>query len=335
MSFALPQSFKTTPQEKMVGLFVLFAIAAFIYLGTLKGGLTDIGNTISFTTQVKQSYGITLGAPVKLSGVVIGEVSEISLLRSGKVAISISLPKKYQQLYTTDSTLKIDSQFGFDTMLIGQGMIFQPGKGNKKLKNGDVVFTKEPQTLADLTKEFNLAEISQQMGGILDNVAKITANLAQKENDINRILANSLTLSQSLNKISAKLPQTINNFESLLTQINRNSTPVFKLAEKRLEESQAVLKSSNALMLKLQQLSSKAEPSVDQLPETLNSMNKTLLEVELLTKQLKGLWYLGGKTTALKINKNEMSIPYYNNNESFNDLFSIDSKGEDSEPQQH
>ncbi|PCI62793.1 MAG: hypothetical protein COB35_02530 [Gammaproteobacteria bacterium] len=335
MSFALPQSFKTTPQEKMVGLFVLFAIAAFIYLGTLKGGLTEIGKTLTFTTQVKQSYGITLGAPVKLSGVVIGEVSEISLLKSGKVAISIRLPKKYQQLYTTDSTLKIDSQFGFDTMLIGQGMIFQPGKNNKRLKNGDNVFTKEPQTLADLTKEFNLAEISKQMGGILDNIERITANLAQKENDINNILANSLALSQSLNKTSAKLPQTINKFENLLADIKNNSAPVFKVAEKRLEESKAVLTSSNTLMLELQKLSRKTEPSVEQIPKTLNTLNKTLLEIELLTKQLKGLWYLGGKTTDFNTNTNEILIPYYNNNESFNDLFSIAPKGDDSEPQQN
>jgi len=327
MSFALPQSFKTSPQEKAVGFFIIFAIAALIYLSSLKSDLTAFSKQVNLTTELSQSYGINVGSPVTLSGVTIGEITNIELLISGKVRVTISLPSKYQKLYRVDSTLKIDSQFGFDTLLVGKGVIFSPGKAKELLTNGANIVTIEPTTLSDFTDELNLVEISQKIGLVIDNFEKISANLANKETDINQILSNSNQLTNSLKQSSQQLPATLTNFNSFLANIDKKTTPIFSLLEQRLTESKELIMSSNQLMLELQQLSKKLQPSMTKLPETFEKMNHTLLEIELLTKQLQGLWYLGGEKNRPIAVSDEINIPYYNK-ESLQELLKLEPKGE-------
>ncbi|MBL4940227.1 MAG: MCE family protein [Colwellia sp.] len=327
MSFALPQSFKTSPQEKAVGFFIIFAIAALIYLSSLKSDLTAFSKQVNLTTELSQSYGINVGSPVTLSGVTIGEITNIELLISGKVRVTISLPSKYQKLYRVDSTLKIDSQFGFDTLLVGKGVIFSPGKAKELLTNGANIVTIEPTTLSDFTDELNLVEISQKIGLVIDNFEKISANLANKETDINQILSNSNQLTNSLKQSSQQLPATLTNFNSFLANIDKKTTPIFSLLEQRLTESKELIMSSNQLMLELQQLSKKVQPSMTKLPETFEKMNHTLLEIELLTKQLQGLWYLGGEKNRPIAVSDEINIPYYNK-ESLQELLKLEPKGE-------
>ena len=116
-----------------------------------------------------------------------------------------------------------------------------------------------------------------------------------------------------------------------MTTIEQKATPIFKLLQQRLVESRQVLSSSDQLMSQLAKLSNKTEPSVEKLPEVLEKMDRSLLAIELLTKQLQGLWYLGGKSTDLQPATDETQIPYYNNKESLKDLLSNEQKGDLSE----
>jgi len=328
MSFSLPQTFKTSPQEKLVGLFIIFAFLAFIYLTTLKNGLTIENQYLEFKTQVKQSFGITLGAPVKLAGVDIGKVSKIELLTTGKVQISISLPSKYKDLYKSDSYLKIDSQLGFDTMLIGQGMIFIPGDELNQLEPGAFVHTQEPQSLADLTKEFNVVESSKKIGNIISNIDGITSNLTGKEQQINSILTNIDKLSKSLLHTSNQINKTIITFDKRLINLDNKITPVITLMALRLTESEQMIKSSTDLINELTKITKNVEPSLMVLPNTIKQLDNTLLEMELLTKKIKNSWILGGKAVTKTKKQDESSIPYYNNRESLKDLLKTPIQGD-------
>lgn len=326
MSFALPQSFKTTPQEKVVGFFIVFAIAAFIYLSSLTNELTSFSKPVKLTTELAQSYGINIGSPVTLSGVTIGEISNVELLTSGRVKVMISLPAKYNNLYRVDSTLKIDSQFGFDTLLAGKGVIFNPGQSNDFLNSGDHIVTIEPKLLSDLTSELNLVEISKKAGLVIEHFEKISANLANKESDINQILTNSNELTNSLNQTSKQIPSTLITVNKFFEMIDIKTTPIFSLLEQRLAESKNLIMSSNQLMLELQQVSQKLEPNIGKLPGTFDKINSSLIEIELLTKQLQGLWYLGGKSNQPSAIRDDINILY--NNDSLQELLKLEPKGE-------
>jgi len=327
MSFALPQSFKTSPQEKVVGFFIVFAIVTFIYLSSLKSELTAFSKPVNLTTELNQSYGINTGSPVILSGVTIGEVSDVELLTSGKVKVIISLLVKYKELYRDDSTLKIDSQFGFNTLLVGKGMIFNPGKSKELFSRDDSIVTIEPKTLMDLTNELNVVEISKTVERVFDHFEKILFNLVEKENDINQILSNSNQLTSSLKNTSEKLPLILTNFNDFIKIIDKKSTPIFSLLEQRLKESKKLIVSSNQLMLELQKLNKKVQPNIDKLPETFEKINNTLLEIESLTKQLQNLWYLGGKDNYSPTYNDGINIKY-NDKELLQELFKLKPKGE-------
>ena len=331
MSFSLPQSFQTSPQEKLVGLFIIFAFSAFIYLSTIKNGLITQEQFLEFKTKVKQSFGITLGAPVKLAGVDIGKVTHINLLTTGQVEISISLPSKYKNLYKTDSYLKIDSQLGFDTMLIGQGMIFIPGTQLTILKDGQFINTKEPQSLADLTKEFNVAESSKKIGNIIANIGDITTNLVEQKQHINSILVNVDTLTASLIKTSSQIDSSIKTFDTKLMEISDKISPVISLMELRLLDSEETLKSTSEFINELKLLSREIQPSITKVPTTLNQLDNTLLEIELLSKKIKNSWILGSNPMKNVKKQDGSEIPYYNNKESLKDLLKSPIQGEFSE----
>jgi ABC-type transporter Mla subunit MlaD len=327
MSFSLPQTFKTSPQEKLVGLFIVFAFSAFIYLSTIKNGLITEEQSLEFKTNVKQSFGITLGAPVKLAGVDIGKVSKITLLPNGKVEISISLPNKYENLYKTDSYLRIDSQLGFDTMLIGQGMIFIPGHESQTLKSGAFINTKEPQSLSDLTKEFNVAESSKKIGHIIANVDDITSNLVQQKKHINSLINNVDKLTASLIKTSEQINTSMKLFDNKLIALDDKITPVISLMELRLIDSEKTLKSTTQFMSQLKQLTRAAEPSIRSVPATLNQLDNTLLEFEILAKKIQNSWILGSNPVKNTKKQDVSTIPYYNNRESLKDLLKIPTQG--------
>ncbi|MBU2970584.1 MCE family protein [Pseudoalteromonas sp. C2R02] len=331
MSFSLPQSFKTSPQEKLVGLFIIFAFSAFIYLSTIKNGLITPEQYLEFKTNVKQSFGITLGAPVKLAGVDIGKVTSINLLKTGQVEISISLPSKYENLYKSDSYLKIDSQLGFDTMLIGQGMIFIPGTQLNILKDGEFINTKEPQSLADLTKEFNVAESSKKIGKIIANIDNLTSNLVEQKQHINSILINVDTLITSLIKTSVQIDSSIETFDTKLIEISDKISPVISLMELRLVDSEKTFKSTTEFINELKLLSREIKPSIKKVPTTLNQLDNTLLEIELLSKKIKNSWILGSNPMKNVKKQDGSAIPYYNNKESVKDLLKTPIQGEISE----
>jgi len=327
MSFSLPQTFKTSPQEKLVGLFIFFAFSAFIYLSTIKNGLIAEEQSLEFKTNVKQSFGITLGAPVKLAGVDIGKVSKITLLTTGIVEISISVPNKYKNLYKTDSYLKIDSQLGFDTMLIGQGMIFIPGTEFKTLKSGAFINTKEPQSLADLTKEFNVAESSKKIGNIITNIDDITSNLAQQKQHINSLINNVDMLTASLIKTSEQINTSMQLFDSKLIDLDKKITPVISLMELRLIDSKETLKSTSQFISELKQLTRAAQPSIRAVPASLNQLDNTLLQIELLSKKIQNSWILGSNPVNSTKKQDVSTIPYYNNRESLKDLLKNSTQG--------
>jgi phospholipid/cholesterol/gamma-HCH transport system substrate-binding protein len=326
MSFSLPQSFKTTPQEKLVGLFIIFAISAFIYLSTLKSSLKDNQPSIILHTEIKQSYGMTPGAPIKLAGVDIGEVINVDLLVSGVVSITVSLPAKYANLYTSDSTLKIDSQFGFDSVLTGQGMLFVPGEEHTLLLSEANIKTQEPQSLADLTKEFNLTQLSENIGNVVDNLNQITTNIANKEDNINSLLSNVETLTGSLNSTVNQLPQTLHQLDTLISSLNNQVLPIFDKLDSRLIQSENLINSTDELMQQLQYIAVSTQPIITQVPSTLTQVDKSLSEVKLLTQQLRSLWYLGGKDNQVIKKTNEINIPYYNNTEVIKELLNDNNK---------
>jgi phospholipid/cholesterol/gamma-HCH transport system substrate-binding protein len=120
--------------EFIVGLFILIAIIAFVFLAFKVSGLTSYSTSDSYdiTASFQNIGDLKVRAPVTIAGVSIGEVTDISLNPTTYEAIvSMNLARKDK--IPEDSTANI-----YTAGLIGSNYIsITPGFSETNLKNGE------------------------------------------------------------------------------------------------------------------------------------------------------------------------------------------------------
>jgi phospholipid/cholesterol/gamma-HCH transport system substrate-binding protein len=122
--------------ETYVGLFMLLAIASLVFLAIKVSGLTDSSYASSYTvTAPFDTIGsLKIRAPVKIAGVAVGRVTNISLDKETyRATVTMELSSDVQ--VSTDSNASI-----YTEGLLGSNYInLSPGYGETMLKNGDVI----------------------------------------------------------------------------------------------------------------------------------------------------------------------------------------------------
>lgn len=157
---------KFSKTEFLVGLFILAGVAAVLALALQVAGISfkSEGDTYTIRAHFDNIGGLKIRSPVKVGGVVIGRVSDISLDPQSKV------PLVTMQLQTSAGEFSETSSLSILTSgLLGEQYIgLAPGfsdeeMGTGLLKEGDLVEdTKSAIVLEDLIGKFLY---SQSEGG--------------------------------------------------------------------------------------------------------------------------------------------------------------------------
>jgi len=144
--------------EFLVGCFMLAGIFAGVMLALQVAGLTfgNKGSTYSLYASFDNIGGLKVRSPVKIGGVVIGRVSDISIdAKSFTPKVEMQIEENYNQLSDTSTAAILTSG------LLGEQYIgITPGfsdeeMGTEILKNGDAISdTKSALVLEDLIGKF-------------------------------------------------------------------------------------------------------------------------------------------------------------------------------------
>jgi len=139
--------------ESFVGLFILAAFAALIILAFKVSGLTSFFREEAYTVTAyfDDIGGLKLKAPVKVGGVIIGEVAGVSLDPSSfKAIVQLSIYKKFNDI-PSDSSASI-----LTAGLLGDNYIeLTPMYSQTVLKNGSVIeYTHSAMILERLIGQF-------------------------------------------------------------------------------------------------------------------------------------------------------------------------------------
>jgi phospholipid/cholesterol/gamma-HCH transport system substrate-binding protein len=139
--------------ESFVGLFIIAAIIALVILAFKVSGLTSFFREegYSVTAYFDDIGGLKLRAPVKVGGVVIGEVTTISLDPSTfKAAVILHINNKFSDI-PSDSSASI-----LTSGLLGDNYIeLTPMYSQNVLKNGSVIeYTHSAMILERLIGQF-------------------------------------------------------------------------------------------------------------------------------------------------------------------------------------
>ena len=146
---------QTIKYEFWVGLFLLLGIAALVFLGLRVANVQGFGETKSYTVTATFDNigGLKVRAPLKLGGVVIGRVSDITLdEKSYLPKVSIAINEEYKEI-PENSSLSIKTS-GLGEQYIALTMGFDDGE-TAMLKNGSQIQdTKSAMVLEDLIGQF-------------------------------------------------------------------------------------------------------------------------------------------------------------------------------------
>ena len=147
---------QTIKYEFWVGLFLLLGIAALVFLGLRVANVQGFGATKSYTVTatVDNIGGLKVRAPLKLGGVVIGRVSDITLdEKSYLPKVSIAINEEYKEI-PENSSLSIKTSGLLGEQYIALTMGFDDGE-TAMLKNGSQIQdTKSAMVLEDLIGQF-------------------------------------------------------------------------------------------------------------------------------------------------------------------------------------
>lgn len=148
---------QTAKYEFGVGLFLLLAIGAFVFLGLKVANVQSFSQAKSY--QVNAIFdnigGLKVRAPLKVGGVVIGRVTDIELDPQTYLPIvKIAIDEKYNEI-PDNSSLSIKTSGLLGEQYIALSVGFDDGETTKMLKEGSkIVDTKSAMVLEDLVGQF-------------------------------------------------------------------------------------------------------------------------------------------------------------------------------------
>ncbi len=138
--------------EIMVGVFVLLGFIALFLLALNISNVSSLGANNGYTVRVyfDNIGGLRTRAPISMSGVKIGRVSQIAYNQQrGQAEVSMTIEPQYQ--LSIDTTASI-----YTAGLLGEQYIsLEPGAEDEVLKSGDMItLTQSAMVLEEIIGKF-------------------------------------------------------------------------------------------------------------------------------------------------------------------------------------
>ncbi|OCQ52389.1 putative phospholipid ABC transporter-binding protein MlaD [Photorhabdus australis subsp. thailandensis] len=166
--------------EIWVGFFILIALAAIVFLCLKVADIKSVGSqpTYRLYATFDNIGGLKERSPVKIGGVVIGRVVNISLdEKTYTPQVALDIMKQYNRIPDT-SSLSIRTSGLLGEQYIALNMGFEdPDMGTSILKDGDrVQDTKSAMVLEDMIGQFLYKSGDNSQGGAEHTSAPTASN---------------------------------------------------------------------------------------------------------------------------------------------------------------
>ncbi len=223
------------PLVKMI-VFAAVTITLTALLG-LTIANTTVGPTTGYTARFTDATGLNVGDDVRMSGVRIGQVSDISVAENKYADVRFDIEASRQLPRTITATIKYRNLIGQRYVSLGIGS----GDTNAVLRAGDMIPLNHTQPALNLTQLFNgfqplfqalkpedvnklageLIQVLQGEGGTIDSVLAHTASLAStvasKDEVIGKVIDNLNTVLDTVNKRTTEVSGLIDQLQQLAT----------------------------------------------------------------------------------------------------------------------
>jgi phospholipid/cholesterol/gamma-HCH transport system substrate-binding protein len=170
-----------------LGIFVTVGIAVLILAIYFIGEKQQLfRSTFRLTGVFKDVGGLQIGNNVRLSGITIGTVENVSLISDTSVRVEVLIDETTRKFIKKDAVASI----GSEGLMGNKVLVIIPGTGSQKtIENNDVIATSRPVELDEIMKSLKTTIDNTSL--ITDDLAKITTNISSGKGTIGRLMMDS------------------------------------------------------------------------------------------------------------------------------------------------
>ncbi len=267
-------------QERLVGAFVLAALAVLIGLIVAKGQSTNLfEERITYHGRVKNAQGVSTETPVKVSGIEVGRVSGLEISDDNRIEIEFFVYERFRDLIRQDSRASLGklSMLGNATLNISTGSPDKP-----VLPEGETIPIAEPQSIDDLIAE--ASPVVERMRRAIEDVTEIIAavdadDVSQASDDLAAAAANARAMTEKIRSGEGAIGKVVydETFERRLSQTLAGLSESATLAEARIRRLGPILTDAEATVATLERTSKRLPELVAEVDKLVHDLDKTAI----------------------------------------------------------
>jgi phospholipid/cholesterol/gamma-HCH transport system substrate-binding protein len=267
-----------------VGLFVLIPlllIPALLFYSIMRSD--PFKKRLQFHTTYDQNIGIVKGNRVSISGMPIGSVKKISLIREGCIDVIFEVDPEYHTFVKKDSKAMLNQK----NLVVGDWEIQVTGGSDSAriADNGDTL-------VGDYS--FRIDKLTGQITGMVDQVERIISQIGSGKGNIGKLLTDDTLfndvqrIARNVNGITVQSTRMIKQVDSLLSALNKTGVMSLGLADTVASLMAMVQKSLVDVAVitdNVKKVSGNFMPMLDQVQDNLN-------QAEIMMRGLQKNWLM-------------------------------------------
>jgi phospholipid/cholesterol/gamma-HCH transport system substrate-binding protein len=313
-------------RERMVGVFVFFAVVLFAVLIVVGGKSQHLfEKRVTFYIDVHSSEGISPGNVVKILGSDVGQVVDLWLVRGRKIRVEIEVYERRHNLVRADAEATVNRLTGIGNALIE----IEPGSVDQPvLADGSIIPVHETPSLNELV--LGIARIIESADKtFMTKIEAILPDLEQTVGDAQKIIAQIATghgtvgaavfdqdVEQDLKRVVKSGAEILQEADGLLRVVRQrfiDLEPVIANAALVTDDVHRVTKSLPEMVVELKKtivLTNAAMTLVNEelrdLPGLTLELRRTLARADRLLQSTQNIWPL---STAVPEHESRKLIP--------------------------
>ncbi|MGD0038562.1 MAG: MlaD family protein [Bacteroidota bacterium] len=228
---------KDTSNKIRLGIFISLGIAIFIV------GIYFVGerqqlfrSTFRVSGIFKDVAGLQAGNNVRLSGINVGTVDNISIVSDTSIRVEILIDESTRKFIKKDAVATI----GSDGLMGNKILIINPGTGGKmEIENNNIVQTIQPINMDDIL--ISLKASIDNTSNITSNLSKITGSIQSGKGTIGKLLMDQ-SLAQNFDSSIVNLKHGSEGLRNLMDSAKSSFTQNFDSTFVNLKEGSAGFK---------------------------------------------------------------------------------------------
>jgi len=175
---------KNVNHKIRLGMFITLGIAVFILAIYFIGEKQQLfRSTFRLSGEFKDVAGLQAGNNVRLSGINVGTVENVSIVSDTSVKVVILIDESTRKFIKKDAIASI----GSEGLMGNKVLIISPGTGGKMvIENNDIIATSQPTDIDEIMK--SLKTTIDNTSSITGDLAKISTNIESGKGTIGKLI---------------------------------------------------------------------------------------------------------------------------------------------------